>query len=66
MRLVDNVTNLSEEQALSIAEINGGIDQIADVIQSNSAIAQESAAASEELSAQAETLEVMISKFKLK
>lgn len=66
VRLVDNVTNLSEEQALSIAEINGGIDQIADVIQSNSAIAQESAAASEELSAQAETLEVMISKFKLK
>ncbi|CAI3657202.1 methyl-accepting chemotaxis protein, partial [Clostridium neonatale] len=66
VQLVDNITKLSEEQAISIEQINGGIDQIADVVQSNSAIAEESAAASEELSAQAETLEVMISKFKLK
>lgn len=66
VQLVYNITKLSEEQAISIGEINGGIDQIADVVQSNSAIAEESAAASEELSAQAETLEVMISKFKLK
>ena len=66
VQLVDNITKLSEEQAISIEQINGGIDQIADVVQSNSAIAEESAAASEELSAQAETLEVMISKFKLR
>ena len=66
VQLVDNITKLSEEQAISIEQINGGIDQIADVVQSNSAIAEESAAASEELSAQAETLEVMISRFELK
>ena len=51
---------------MSINHINGGIDQIADVVQSNSAIAEESAAASEELSAQADTLESMINRFKLK
>ena len=66
VQLVDNITKLSEEQAISIEQINGGIDQIADVVQSNSAIAEESAAASEELSAQAETLEVMSSRFELK
>ncbi|MDU1006439.1 MAG: methyl-accepting chemotaxis protein [Clostridium butyricum] len=66
VQLVDNISNISEVQAVSINQINGGIDQIADVVQSNSAIAEESAAASEELSAQADTLESMISRFKLK
>ena len=66
VKLVDNISNISEVQAVSINQINGGIDQIADVVQSNSAIAEESAAASEELSAQADTLESMISRFKLK
>jgi len=66
IKLVDNITNLSEEQAISIEQIDGGIEQIADVVQSNSAISEESAAASEELSAQAETLEAMVDRFKLK
>ena len=66
IELVDNITRASEEQSVAIQQVNGGIDQIADVVQSNLAIAEESAAASEELSAQAETLESMISKFKLK
>ncbi len=52
VELVDNITKLSEEQSISIEQIYVGIDQIADVVQSNSAIAEESA----ELSAQAETL----------
>lgn len=64
--LVNNITKLSEEQDISIEQINGGINQIADILQYNSAIAEESAAASEELSAQAETLDSMINKFKLK
>jgi len=66
VQLVDNISNISEVQAVSINQINGGIDQIADVVQSNSAIAEESEAASEELSAQADTLESMINRFKLK
>lgn len=66
VQLVDNISNISEVQAVSINQINGGIDQIADVVQSNSAIAEESAAASEELSVQADTLESMINRFKLK
>ena len=66
VNLVDNITNLSEEQSASISQINGRIDQIADVIQTNSSIVEESAAASEELFAQAETLEILINKFKLK
>ena len=66
VNLVDNITNLSEEQSASISQINSRIDQIADVIQTNSSIVEESAAASEELFAQAETLEILINKFKLK
>ena len=66
VELVNNITKSLEEQALSIKQINGGIDQIADVVQSNSAISEESAAASDELSAQAENLENMINRFKLK
>ena len=46
--------------------MNIRIDQIAEVIQSNSSIVEESAAASEELYAQAETLETILSKFNLK
>lgn len=64
--LVDDITKSSEEQAAAIEQVNGGVDQIADVVQSNLAIAEESAAASEELSAQAEALEGMVNKFKLK
>lgn len=66
VNLVDNITKLSEEQAVAIKQIHSGIDQISEIVQSNSAISQESSAASEELSAQADTLEVMIKKFKLK
>lgn len=40
-----------------------GINQISDVVQSNSANAEETSATSEELSAQAETMNELISKF---
>lgn len=64
--LVSNITLGAEEEALSIKQIHSAIDQISDVVQSNSATAEESAAASEELMSQAELLDMMISKFKLK
>jgi methyl-accepting chemotaxis protein len=43
-----------------------GIEQIASVVQSNSATSEESAAASEELSTQAQMMKDLIGKFKLK
>ena len=43
-----------------------GINQISEVVQSNSANAEETSATSEELSAQAVTMNDLISKFSLK
>ena len=43
-----------------------GIDQISNVVQTNSATAEESAAASEELSAQAQFLKSLTGQFRLK
>ena len=44
-------------------DAEAGINQISDVVQSNSANAEETSATSEELSAQAETMNELISKF---
>lgn len=52
-------------QARAIGEINQGIEQVAIVVQSNAATAEQSAAASEELSAQAVVLNEIISHFKI-
>ena len=46
-------------------QINAGIEQINDVVQSNSATSEESAAASQEMSGEADNLREMISKFKI-
>ncbi|MCG4734899.1 methyl-accepting chemotaxis protein, partial [Casaltella massiliensis] len=43
-----------------------GVDQISEVVQTNSATSEESAAASEELSGQAQMLKSLIERFKLK
>jgi len=56
----------SEAQSLGIKQINVGIDQVAQVVQMNSATAEESAAASEEMSAQSNVLQQLIAQFKLK
>ena len=64
--LISDITSTSKEQAESINQFHGGILQISDVVQSNSAIAEESAASSEELTAQAETLNIMIESLNLK
>ena len=42
-----------------------GVEQISEVVQGNSAIAEEEAATSEELSAQAISLDNMVGQFKL-
>lgn len=59
-------SSLSAEQAEIMNQIQQGIEQIADVVQSNSASAQETSATSEELFAQSETLEGLVSRFKVR
>ncbi|HEX3026810.1 MAG TPA: methyl-accepting chemotaxis protein, partial [Clostridia bacterium] len=63
--LVGDITNASNDQATSIAQVSQGITQISDVTQTNSATSEQSAAASEELSGQAEVLQQMVQKFRL-
>ena len=64
--LVSDIAVASTEQAIGVEQINQGIGQIADVVQTTSATSEETAAASEELSSQAEMLKNQIGKFKLK
>lgn len=61
---VSKIALASEEQAHSIKQVNDGILQITDVVQSTSSIAEQSASASEELTSQAVILDEMIKKFK--
>ena len=58
-------SELSKNQAETMAEVRVGIEQIADVVQNNSAAAQETSATSEELLAQSENLKAMVEQFKL-
>ena len=48
---------------LAVAQITEGINQIAGVIESNTATSEESAAASEELSTQANMLKELVGRF---
>ncbi|MDI3536483.1 MAG: methyl-accepting chemotaxis protein [Eubacteriaceae bacterium] len=64
--LVANIAQASNDQASEIAQITTGIDQVSQVIQTNSATAQQSAASSEELSGQAQILKGMVEAFSLK
>ncbi|MCL1808390.1 MAG: methyl-accepting chemotaxis protein [Clostridiales bacterium] len=64
--IIAEIEILSKEQNEAITQINIGIDQVAQVVQQNSATAEESAAASEEMSGQSTLLTQLISQFKLK
>ncbi len=63
---VEKISKASSQQADSIGQVTLGVEQISGVVQTNSATAEESAAASEELSGQAQTLKVLVGKFKLR
>jgi len=65
-QLVDGIANASNELATILAQINQGINQVSQVVQTNSATSEESAAASEELSSQSSYLKETISKFKIR
>lgn len=64
--LVREIAEASNDQATNITQINLGVDQVSQVVQGNTATAEQSAAASEELSSQSQLLKEMISRFKLK
>ncbi len=64
--LVGGVAEASARQEESIAKVNEGIMQIANVTQANTATSEEEAASSEELSRQAEIFRDTIARFKLK
>ena len=64
--LVNDIAKASNEQALAISQINQGIMQVSEVVQTNTATAEECAAASEELSSQANILREMVIKVKYK
>lgn len=64
--LVGDIARASTDQAAEIVQITQGIEQVAVVVQNNSATAEESAASSEELSGQAEMLKQMVGAFILR
>ncbi len=57
------IAKASDNQAVAASQITEGINQIAEVVESNSATSQESAAASEELSSQADMLKDLVERF---
>ena len=66
--ITEDVTNIAVTlgtQASEIQQINEGIEQINDVVQTNSATTEECAASSQEMSNEAENLREMIRKFKV-
>jgi methyl-accepting chemotaxis protein len=68
-KIAETSKTLSENtqiQAEAVEQADHGIARISEVVQSNSAAAQESYATSEELSAQATTMHNLVAQFKLK
>ena len=55
----------SKDQSYAVEQADIGINRISEVVQSNSAAAEESSATSQELSAQAMSMHELVSRFKL-
>ena len=63
--IINNIAEASNYQATAVAQINQGIGQVSEVVQTNSATSEECAAASEELSNQAIRMRDLLSVYKL-
>ncbi len=63
--LIQQIAQASAEQTESIRQINSGVEQISQVIQTNSATAEETAASCEELSGQSRILKDQVARFKI-
>lgn len=59
------IADAAEKQAGAIEQVTLGVDQISDVVQTNSSTAVQSASASQELSSQADVLKELVAKFRL-
>ncbi len=64
-KLVQEITAACAEQSNGAAQIRSAVEQLDQVTQQNSATSEECASASEELSAQAQSLQNMIGRFKI-
>jgi methyl-accepting chemotaxis protein len=64
--LIAEIAESSKQQSGAISQINDGIMQVSEVVQKNSATAEECAASAEELNAQSTVLSENIAQFKLK
>lgn len=62
---VHDVAQALDVQAEAVEQINQGVVQINDVVQTNSATSEECAAASQEMSSQSDVLDSLIRKFKV-
>ena len=63
---VSGLAQISSEQAESMGQVEIGVNQISEIVQSNSAAAQELSATSEEMLAQAETMSTLERQFTLR
>lgn len=64
--LVQQIATAAAEQAVSLTQINEGIEQIAGVVQANSGIAEETAASSGDLKLQTERLNSMVNSYRFR
>lgn len=63
--MVNRISEASVKQADSITQVRQNIENVSEIVQGNSATAEESAAASEELSAQAQMMKTLVEEFEL-
>ncbi|MBB5393479.1 MULTISPECIES: methyl-accepting chemotaxis protein [unclassified Herbaspirillum] len=64
-QIVGDISSASEEQSSGIAQVNQAVSQMDQTTQQNAALVEEAAAAAQALQQQAETLERVVSVFKL-
>ncbi|MDR0490947.1 MAG: methyl-accepting chemotaxis protein [Oscillospiraceae bacterium] len=65
-KIAGDIAASSYEQSQSIDQINTGIAQVSNIIQHNSATSGETASAASEMKQQSDTLETLVSRFKVK
>lgn len=63
---IDAIAQEAAQQSDMMKQVVTGIDQISDVVETNSAMAEQSASSSEEFTAQAQMLKELIGKFQLR
>ena len=63
---MDRLTASAERQRLSVSEINRGINQISDVVQSNTSMAQETAISARNMSGQSSAMQKLVERYRLR